>query len=116
MGAGGGPCAGDRRPAPLADLGQRPARGGVRGHRAEDLLLGAQRLHVDQVPTTAADRDRYIGKHPTPVMHRGEPAHGQDLRQLGGQPGPVGQHPQPDRSGQRHHALSIGGDAKILAP
>jgi hypothetical protein len=48
-------------------------------------------------------------------MHRGEPPHGQDLRQRSGEPGAVGQHPQPDRPGQRHHTFTIGGDAKILA-
>jgi hypothetical protein len=65
---------------------------------------------------SGADRGGNIGQHPTPVMHRLEVEAGQGLRQGGGQPGPVGQHPQRYRAGHRHHTLTVGGYPQIPAP
>jgi hypothetical protein len=112
----GGAHPADRRAGPPTDLGQSAPGGGVRGHRAEHLTLGAQRLHIHDVAGPAGDRRSHVRQHPAPIMDRVETAAGQHLRQPAGQAGAVGQHPYRHRPGPRHDPPTIGGQPQILAP
>src|SRR6266581_2227282 len=93
-----------RAAARAASMRYRPAslispsaqRGGVRRDRPEHHGLGPQRLDVVQVDASGGDRAGHVGQHPAPVVHRVEAGLGQYPRQAPGQPGAVGQHPQPD--------------------
>jgi hypothetical protein len=76
----------------------------------------AQRLHVDHVAGTAGDRHRDIGEYPAPVMQGKEATPGEHRSQRSGQTGPIGEHPQRHRAGQRHDTLPVGRDPKVTTP
>jgi hypothetical protein len=58
-----------------------------------------QHLDVGDRLPTVGDHHRYVGEHPTPVVHRPEPPPGQRRRQRLSQPNPVGQQPQQHQPG-----------------
>ena len=89
---------------------------GVRGHRPEQLVLIPQHRQVRHHPAAVGDQHRGVGQHPAPVVHRGEPAPAQRLRQRAGQPGPVGQQPQRRGPGVRHDPVPADFHGQIPRP
>ena len=110
------PRGGDPRPLVGADLLQRPPQRRVRGHRPVQLTLIAQRRQVRQHPAAISDTHRGVDQHPAPVVHRGEPAPTQRLRQRPGQPGVVGEQPQHRRPGVGHDTVTGHFHGQVLRP
>jgi hypothetical protein len=54
----------------VIDPVQHPPRGGVTGHRAEELVLVPQCRQMRQRVTTVGDHHRQVGQHPAGKVDR----------------------------------------------
>jgi len=99
-----------------ADLVQAPPRRGRGRDGPEQVALVAQRLQVIDRGGAVGDRHGQVGQQPAPVDVRVEPAHGQCLRQGGGQPDLVPEQAQQRRSDVGDHALARHSYPQIAGP
>jgi hypothetical protein len=96
----------------VIDPVHRPPRGGIRGHRAEQLVLIPQRRQVTQRVPAISDHHRQVGQHPARKVGRRERlvCIQQRIRPPGRQPGLHGQLAQQRHPGPRHQTGAVRAD------
>ena len=73
-------------------IGQQPPRGGVGGHRAEQVCLVAQHRQVGDRLSAVGEHDREVHRDPARVVAGlADPQRGERLAERAGQPGGIGE-------------------------
>ncbi len=100
---------GDLVPGLRRDLVERAKDGGVRGHRAEEVLLESQVLDVRAALAATGEHQRRVHQDLAPVVQREAFAGWRDARRERiAEPDPVGKSPKSVQPDMGHHASATG--------